>query len=75
MLTFPSLGVFSFVGKHGIVEEAVAEASALASAFLATHVWCNADGRSAYTHTTALHMERDGYIFVITLIGPPEPTT
>ena len=71
-MLFPTVACFTFTGMHADAELAMASASEQASAFLKTHAWRTSEGLSPYSVTTTLHKEVNGYIFVITMLGPPE---
>ena len=68
------MACFTFTGMHADADQAIARATEQVSAFLKTHAWRNLDGETCYQTTIMLHKESNGYIFVITLIGPPEET-
>lgn len=69
-----TMGVFSFVGMAPTAEVAIAHVTEQVQSFLTAHAWRDNSGRSVYTVQTLLHKEYDGYIYVMTLIGPTERT-
>ena len=65
--------LFSFVGV-GSPDEAVAEATEKANAFLKTHTWQTTEGRSAYAFQAELYAHQGTWTYVIHLIGPSQET-